>query len=182
WQRNWLQGEVLARQLAYWKHQLADAPVLDLPTDYPRPAVQTFQGARETILLPPELRDRLVALGQQQGVTLFMLLLAAFQVLLARYTDQRDICAGSGVANRPRPELEGLIGFFVNTLVFRSRVADDEPFNLFLARVRAMALEAYAHQDIPFEYLVETLQPERNLSRSPLFQVLFGFFQVTATP
>lgn len=175
WQRKWLQGEVLHSQLSYWKKQLEGAPgLLNLTTDRPRPTVQSFRGRRETIELSKELSDRLKALSRKQGVTLAMTLLAAFQALLYRYTGQEDIVVGSPIANRNRTEIEGLIGFFVNTLVLRSNFSGHPTFKELLARVREMALGAYAHQDLPFEKLVEELHPERNLSHTPLFQVLFN--------
>ncbi|MBV9122341.1 MAG: amino acid adenylation domain-containing protein, partial [Planctomycetes bacterium] len=178
WQRQWLQGEVLQKQLSYWKEQLANAPpALDLPTDYPRPAVQSFHGARQAFTLSSELTDQLRSLSRREGCTLYMVLLAAFQALLHRYTGQEDICVGTPIANRGRSETEGLIGFFVNTLVLRTDLSGDPPFRAFLGRVRTAALSAYAHQDLPFEKLVEEIQPQRDLSRSPLFQVLFAFNQ-----
>jgi amino acid adenylation domain-containing protein len=173
WQRTWLQGDVLATQLAYWRTQLAELTPLPLPTDHPRPAVETFRGAHIPVALGPDLTEALKALSRQAGVTLFMTLLAAFQVLLARYTGQCDIAVGSPIANRTRPELERLIGFFVNTLVLRSDLAGKPQFRELLGRVRAVTLAAYEHQDIPFEKLVEELQPERDMSRHPLFQLMF---------
>ncbi|QMS92433.1 NcpB [Nostoc edaphicum CCNP1411] len=174
WQRQWLVGEVLNSQLSYWKQQLANAPTfLPLPTDRPRPAVQTFNGAYIEFNLSGELTQRLVQLSQKQGVTLFMTLLAAYNTLLYRYTGQTDILVGSPIANRDRTEIEGLIGFFVNTLVMRTEISGDRSFNELLPRIREMALSAYAHQDLPFEMLVEALQPERDLSHTPLFQVMF---------
>ncbi|GHO70203.1 hypothetical protein KSC_090950 [Ktedonobacter sp. SOSP1-52] len=173
WQRSWLQGEVLARQLDYWKQQLRGLTPLELPTDQPRPAVQTFHGALHQRRLPRALSQQLHELSQREGVTLFMTLLAAFQVLLSRYSGQQDIAVGTPIANRTREEVEGLIGFFVNTLVLRSDLSGNPAFIELLARVRAMALGAYAHQEVPFEQVVEALQPQRDLSRSPLFQVLF---------
>ncbi|MBE8991384.1 amino acid adenylation domain-containing protein, partial [Nostoc sp. LEGE 12450] len=174
WQRQWLVGEVLNSQLSYWKQQLANAPTfLPLPTDRPRPAVQTFNGAYQEFALSSELTQRLVQLSQQQGVTLFMTLLAAYNTLLYRYTGQTDILVGTPIANRDRTELEGLIGFFVNTLVMRTNLAENPTFSELLPRIREMALSAYAHQDLPFEMLVEALQPERDLSYTPLFQVMF---------
>ncbi|MCG6135477.1 MAG: non-ribosomal peptide synthase/polyketide synthase [Nostoc sp. LLA-1] len=174
WQRQWLVGEVLKSQLSYWKEQLANAPTfLPLPTDRPRPAVQTFNGAHLEFTLSVELTQKLVKLSQQQGVTLFMTLLAAYNTLLYRYTAQEDILVGTPVAGRDRTELESLIGFFVNTLVMRTNLAENPSFNELLPRIREMALSAYAHQDLPFEMLVEALQPERNLSHTPLFQVMF---------
>jgi amino acid adenylation domain-containing protein/non-ribosomal peptide synthase protein (TIGR01720 family) len=174
WQRQWLQGEVLRSQLSYWKQQLANAPTfLPLPTDRPRPAVQTFNGAYFEFALSVELTQQLTKLSQQQGVTLFMTLLAAYNTLLYRYTGQTDILVGTPIANRDRTEIEGLIGFFVNTLVMRTNLAENPTFNELLPRLREMALSAYAHQDLPFEMLVEALQPERDLSYTPLFQVMF---------
>ncbi|MEH2127083.1 non-ribosomal peptide synthase/polyketide synthase [Nostoc sp.] len=174
WQRNWLQGEVLQNQLSYWEQQLKDAPVLlSLPTDRPRPAVQTYNGAYQEFALTGELTSKLTKFSQEQGVTLFMTLLAAYNTLLYRYTGQTDILVGSPIANRDRTELEGLIGFFVNTLVMRTEVLGDRTFNELLTHVREMALSAYAHQDLPFEMLVEALQPERDMSHTPLFQVMF---------
>ena len=175
WQRKWLQGEVLEAQLSYWKKQLERAPgVLNLPTDRPRPAVQSFRGARQSLELSKELTEELKALSRKEGVTLFMTLLAAFQTLLYRYTAQDDIVVGSPIANRNRTEIEGLIGFFVNTLVLRTNLGGNPTFHELLGRVREVALGAYAHQDLPFEKLVEELHPERSLNHTPLFQVLFN--------
>jgi amino acid adenylation domain-containing protein len=174
WQRQWLQGEVLQRQLSYWQQQLADAPaLLSLPTDRPRPAVQTFAGAYQKFALSLELTKQLTALSQGQGVTLFMTLLAAFDTLLYRYTGQSDILVGTPIANRNRSEIEGLIGFFVNTLVMRTDLSENPSFSELLTQVREVAMDAYAHQDLPFEMLVEVLQPQRDLSHPPLFQVVF---------
>ncbi|WP_445240991.1 amino acid adenylation domain-containing protein [Microcoleus vaginatus] len=175
WQRQQLQGEILETQLAYWKQQLSGSlPILNLPTDFPRPAVQTFQGARQTWELPKDLSLALAQLGQQEKATLFMTLLAAFKTLLYRYTGQTDILVGSPIANRNRSEIEALIGFFVNTLVLRSDLNGNPSFRELLSSVREVALGAYAHQDVPIEKLVEELQPERDLSYSPLFQVAFA--------
>ena len=174
WQREWLAGAQLERQISYWKKQLEGAPgVLDFPTDRPRPAVQSYRGARQSFELSKELTEQVKALSRKEGVTLFMTLLAAFQALLYRYTGQEDIVVGSPIANRNRTEIEGLIGFFVNTLVLRTDLSDSPSFRELLQRVRTMALESYEHQDLPFEKLVEELNPERNLSHSPLFQVMF---------
>ncbi|RMF30995.1 MAG: non-ribosomal peptide synthetase, partial [Chloroflexi bacterium] len=174
WQRKWLQGETLEKQLAYWKEQLSGSPpVLELPTDRPRPSVQTSRGASFAFALPQDLSQAIQALSQEEGVTLFMTLLAAFQTLLYRYTGQEDICVGTPIANRNRPEIEGLIGFFVNTLVLRTDLSGNPRFTELLKRVREVALGAYAHQDLPFEMLVEALQPQRDMSHSPLFQVMF---------
>ena len=174
WQRQWLQGEVLQQQLDYWKAQLSEAPVLALRTNHPRPALQTYHGARELLTVPASLRTALMTVCQREGVTLFMLLLASFQVLLARYSGQSDISVGTPIANRRRTELEGLIGFFVNTLVMRSDLSGNPTFVEVLRRVREVALGAYAHQDVPFEQLVELVEPRRDVSRSPLFSVLFS--------
>jgi len=174
WQREWLQGDVLESQLTYWRDQLADAPtLLELPTDRARSAVQTFAGAHQRFTLPAQLTKKLTQLSQKQGVTLFMTLLAAFDTLLYRYTGQEDILVGSPIANRNQSEIEGLIGFFVNTLVLRTNLEGNPSFNQLIHRVREMATEAYTHQDLPFEMLVEALQPERDLSYTPLFQVMF---------
>ncbi|MCF3582473.1 non-ribosomal peptide synthase/polyketide synthase [Planktothrix agardhii 1811] len=174
WQRQWLQGDVLQTQLNYWQNQLADAPaLLSLPTDHPRPAVQSFVGTQQEFSLSPKLSQALTELSRQQGVTLFMTLLAAFDTLLYRYTGSSDILVGTPIANRNRGEIEGLIGFFVNTLVMRTDLSDNPSFSQLLTRVREVTMDAYAHQDLPFEMLVEALQPERDLSHTPLFQVAF---------
>ena len=174
WQREWLQGDILETQLAYWRQQLNQVSILDLPTDRPRPSVQSYRGTPQQLEIPQALIEALESLSQQAGVTLFMTLLAAFQTLLHRYTGQDDIAVGSPIANRNRSELEGLIGFFVNSLVLRTDLSGDPTFRDLLERVRSVALEAYAHQDVPFEKLVEELHPERHLSRNPLFQVVFA--------
>ncbi|MBW4649608.1 MAG: amino acid adenylation domain-containing protein [Kastovskya adunca ATA6-11-RM4] len=174
WQQQWLQGDVLQNQLSYWKQQLGDRlSVLQLPTDYPRPAVASFRGASQSFSLTAELTEALKALSQKEDVTLFMTLLAAFKTLLYRYTGSEDVVVGSPIANRNRAEIEGLIGCFVNTLVLRTDLSDNPTFRKLLRRVREVTLGAYAHQDLPFEKLVEELQPERNLSYTPLFQVMF---------
>ncbi|MBD2410053.1 non-ribosomal peptide synthetase [Nostoc calcicola FACHB-389] len=173
WQRSWLQGEILASQENYWKQQLGDAPrLLDLPTDYPRPAQQSYQGGREEYCLCSELTEKLKIVSQKHGVTLFMTLLTAFNILLSRYSRQEDLCVGTAIANRTHSYTEGLIGFFVNTLVLRSKIKPEQGFGELLQQSRQICLDAYAHQDIPFEYLVEQLQPERSLSHNPLFQVM----------
>ncbi|WP_164002997.1 non-ribosomal peptide synthetase, partial [Pyxidicoccus caerfyrddinensis] len=174
WQREWLKDEVLYAQLAYWKHQLQGAPaVLELPTDKPRPTVQTFAGEGRGFLWPRELWESTKALAHGEGATPFMVLLAAFQTVLSRYSGQDDVCVGSPIANRTRAETEGLIGFFVNTLVLRARLGGNPTFRQLVAQAREVTLGAYAHQDVPFEKLVEELKPERHLNRSPLFQVMF---------
>lgn len=173
WQRQWLRSEVLDAQLAYWKKQLAGIVPLELPTDYPRPAVQTFKGADIVFVLPQSLTEAIQALSRQEGVTLFMVFLAAFQVLLFRYTDQEDIAIGTPMTNRNQKDLESLIGFFVNTLVLRTHMTSEQSFTEILARVRETCLEAHIHQDLPFEQVVDAIQPQRDLSRSPLFQIMF---------
>ncbi len=172
WQRSWLQGEVQAAELAYWRRQLAGIAGLDLPLDRPRPPVETFRGAHLRLDLDGELTAALHALSRGQGATLFMTLLAGFQALLSRLTRQVDVPVGSPIANRNRAEVEGLIGFFANTLVLRTDLAGDPGFQPLLRRVREVALEAYAHQELPFEKLVGEIQPERDMSRNPLFQVM----------
>ncbi|HEX8321936.1 amino acid adenylation domain-containing protein, partial [Longimicrobium sp.] len=174
WQREQLEGEVLDRQLAYWKERLAGAPeLLELPTDHPRPPVQTYRGASVPVRLPLELLERLQALGRSEGATLYMTLLSAFQVLLSKYAGSEDVVVGSPIAGRTRREVEELIGFFVNTLVLRTDLGGELTFRETLRRVREATLGAYAHQEVPFEKLVAELQPERSLSHSPLFQVMF---------
>ena len=175
WQRQWLQGEVLEAQLAYWKQQLGDTlPVLALPTDRLRPPIQTFHGAQQSLVLPPSLTATLKTLSQQEGVTLFMTLVAAFQTLLYRYTEQTDLVVGTPVAGRTRIETEGLLGCFVNTLVLRTDLSGNPCFRELLVRVREVTLGVYDHQDLPFEKLVEVLQPARDLSRNPLVQVMIA--------
>ncbi|HEX2189470.1 MAG TPA: amino acid adenylation domain-containing protein, partial [Longimicrobiaceae bacterium] len=174
WQREQLAGAVLDRQLAYWKERLAGAPeLLELPTDRPRPAVQTYRGANVPVELPPQLLERLQALGRSEGATLYMVLLGAFQVLLSKHGGGEDVVVGSPIAGRTRREVEELIGFFVNTLVLRTDLSGDPSFREVLGRVREATLGAYEHQEVPFEKLVAELQPERSLTHSPLFQVMF---------
>src|SRR6266404_625849 len=177
WQRRWFDGEVYRSQLAYWKKKFATLPVaLELPTDHPRPNVQAykaFRGAHHTIRLSKQLTKDLKLLCQQENVTLFMALLAAYQVLLHRYTGDRDIVVGTPMAGRQIPETEELIGLFINTLALRTDVSGNPSFRELLCRVKQIALEAYAHQDLPFERLVKELQPERTLAHNPLFQVMF---------
>ncbi len=175
WQREWLQGEILQKQLSYWKEQLAGVPsVLELPTDRSRPPVLSVRGATQSVILSHDFIAKLTALSQREGVTLFMTLLAAFHTLLSRYAGQEDIVVGSPIANRSFAEIEPLIGFFVNTLALRGDVSGDPTFRELMARTKEVCLRAYAHQDIPFERLVEELQPERSLSHSPIFQVMFA--------
>ncbi len=174
WQRQWLQGKPLAAQLGYWKQQLGgDLPVLQLPTDFPRSRMQSFHGGVISFSLSEALSNQLKALAQRESCTLFMTLLAAYKLLLYRYTGQTDMIVGSPVANRNRAELEGLIGFFVNTLVLRTDLSGNPTFRELLQRVRQTTWEAYDHQDLPFEKLVEELHPERDLSYNPLFQAKF---------
>jgi amino acid adenylation domain-containing protein len=174
WQRNWLQGEVLEKQLQYWKEQLEGAPpVLSLPTDRPRPEKPTFRGAMHHFLLSVSLAEAIRALSRQQGGTAFMTMLAAFQTLVLHYTKQPDIVLGTDLANRTTVQTEALIGFFVNLLALRTDLSGDPTFEQLLGRVREVALGAYAHQDLPFDKLVEELQPERSLSHNPVVQVLF---------
>jgi len=174
WQKQWLQEADLQSQLFYWREKLGDIPpYLELPTDYPRPPVQSYHGGHFHFWIPNHIYQQLRNLSQEQDVTLFMTLLAAFKVLLHRYAGQADISIGVPIANRRWVELEQLIGFFVNTLVMRTAIEDDIDFLTLLSRVRSVALEAYANQDVPFEMLVDELQPERDMSHTPLFQVMF---------
>jgi amino acid adenylation domain-containing protein len=176
WQREWLQGEALEEQLEYWRSQLAGAPqVLELPTDRPRPATQTFHGASESFVVPAALTVALGALSRREGATLFMTLLAGFAAVLSRYSGQEEVVVGTPIAGRTRREVEGLIGFFVNTLPLRADLTGNPSFGELLGRVREACLGGYQHQELPFEKLVEELQPERSLSRNPLFQVMFVF-------
>ncbi|NEO15578.1 MAG: amino acid adenylation domain-containing protein [Moorea sp. SIO3E8] len=177
WQKNYLQGETLETQLNYWKQKLQDLPQLQLPTDHPRPAVETFNGAGIPINIPATVTSKVKQLTQKQGSTLFMTLLAAFKVLMSRYSGQESIAVGTPIANRNRSEIEGLIGFFVNSLVMYTDLGGFPSFTEVLNRVKQTALEAYSHQDIPFEKLVEELQPQRSLSQNPLFQVSFAVQQ-----
>ncbi|HKY27539.1 MAG TPA: amino acid adenylation domain-containing protein [Pyrinomonadaceae bacterium] len=175
WQREWLQGEVFDEQLSYWRSNLAGAPPeLQLPVDRPRPAQQSFQGATLSVNLSEELSRSLVEFSQREGVTLFMTLLAAFKTLLYRYSGQQDIVVGTPIAGRNRVDIEGLIGFFVNTLALRTNFSGNPSFRQLLGQVKEATLGALAHQDLPFEKLVEELNPERNVNHSPIFQVVFG--------
>ncbi len=183
WQREWLSGERLEEQLDYWRRQLHAAPaVLELPTDYPRPAQQSYHGRTFKLPFDPELVNGLKQLSRQSGCTLFMTLLAAFKVLLYRYTGFQDIVVGTPVAGRSRGELEGLIGFFINTLVLRTDLSGEITFKELLGRVREVCLGAYAHQDLPFEKLVEELQPERSLAHMPLCQVAISLQNLQVAP
>lgn len=183
WQRDLLSGPVLETQLAYWRRQLEDAPtVLELPTDRPRPAIQDTQGVQATISLPPGLAASLGALSRREGATLFMALLATFQILLGRYTGQDDVIVGAPVAGRTRREFENLIGFFINTVVLRCDLSGNPTFAELLGRVREVCLGAFTHQDVPFDRLVQAVQPERDLSRNPLFDILFNYISYPNTP
>ncbi len=183
WQREWLGSDILASEITYWRQQLAGAPaLLELPTDWPRPEKQAFRGAIASARLSPELNEPLLSVSRQQGATLFMTLLAGFQVLLARHSGQSDVSVGTPIAGRLHVELEALIGCFVNTLVLRSEMSEDPSFRQHLGEIRNTALGAYAHQQVPFEKLVEELEPERSLSYSPLFQVLLVMQNVPAKP
>src|SRR5215213_8176246 len=174
WQREQLTNEFLAEQLDYWREQLSGAPaVLELPTDHVRPAVKSYRGARERVELSVDLTAAVKALSREQGVTLFMVLLAAFKVLLWRYAGQADVVVGTPIANRRQSEIEGLIGFFVNTLALRTNISGNESFTDLLKRVREVCLGAYQHQDVPFEMVVEEMAVERALNHTPLFQVMF---------
>ncbi|HEV2735386.1 MAG TPA: amino acid adenylation domain-containing protein, partial [Longimicrobiaceae bacterium] len=177
WQRGWLRGETLERQTGFWRDRLAGAPpLLELPADAPRPAVQGHRGARATLLLPRPLADGLQALSRREGATLFMTLLAAWKLLLSRLSGQEDVVVGTPVAGRSRTEAEGLVGFFVNTLALRTDLSGSPTFRELLARVRESTLGAYQHQDLPFEQVLEAVRPERSLSHAPLFQVFFNLF------
>ncbi|MGD9250888.1 MAG: amino acid adenylation domain-containing protein [Desulfobacterales bacterium] len=178
WQREWLQGEVLENHLSYWRKQLKGVRVLQMPTDHPRPAVQTYRGACQSLLLSATLTDALKDLSQTEGTTLFITLLAAFNTLLYRHSGQEDIVVGSPIANRNRAEIEGLIGFFVNSLAMRTNLSGNPTFRELIRRVQGAALGAYEHQDLPFEKLVEELNPERDISHTPLFQVMFNMTHV----
>ena len=174
WQRELLKSDALAGQKAYWQRQLADPPVLELPADHPRPPIISYRGSSVPVVIPAELVQELRVIGQRQRATLFMTLMAAFHVLLARYTGQDDIVVGFPIANRQELEVEGLIGFLVNTLPLRVDLSGDPPFDEVLRRVRQRAVEAYTHQDVPFEQLVEDVVPERDLARTPIFQAMLA--------
>ena len=176
WQRDWLSGSRLEGQLQYWKEALQDLPVLALPTDRARPVAQSFRGARHVVRIPDSVWTALAAFSEQENATLFMTLVAAYCVLLHRYTNQIDFPIGIPIANRTRTEFEALIGFFVNTLVLRADVSGNPGFRELVRRVRETTLGAFAHQDLPFEVLVAQLQRGREISRNPLFQVTFQLF------
>ncbi len=172
WQRDWLQGEELAKQINYWKKHLEAVPPLEMPTDRPRPALRSHKGTTYPVELSESLSQGLEALSREADCTLFVILMAAFRTLLYRYSGQNDFAVGTLIANRTRPEIEGLIGFFANTLVLRRDLSDRPSFRELLRQERDIALDAYSHQDLPFEKLVDELQPERDLSRTPFFQVM----------
>ncbi|MFC6022937.1 condensation domain-containing protein, partial [Plantactinospora solaniradicis] len=176
WQRQWLTGDVLEEHLAYWRERLADAPVLELPTDRPRPAVRSSDGAIIEFAIPQEVVEALRSVSRSAGASMFMTLFSAYAMLLSRYSGQDDIVVGTPIANRNRAEIEGLIGYFVNTLVLRTDLSGDPTFTELLGRVRAETLAAFAHQDVPFDRLVDELVSDRDRSRTPLFQVLFNYF------
>jgi amino acid adenylation domain-containing protein len=182
WQRELLSGEPLEKQLGYWRMRLAGiAPQVNLPTDRPRPESQTYRGGNVPVALGPQLSSKLRAFSQHHGVTLFMTLYAGWAVLLSRLSGEQEIVIGTPIANRQRAELEALIGIFVNTLVLRIELRDDLRVDELIAQVKELTLEAYDHQDVPFEQIVEALQPQRSLSRNPLFQVMFGLHNVPRT-
>jgi non-ribosomal peptide synthetase component F len=176
WQRNWLQGDVMEKLMLYWRRRLGGTvPVLNLPTDHVRPALARFRGRHDSYMIEAPLSESLRQLSQQQGATLFMTLLATFEILLMRYTKQEDLIVGTAIANRNRGETEGMIGFFINMLALRTDLSGDPSFRDLLKQVREAALGAYAHQDMPFERLVEEFVPDRASSQTPLVQVAFGF-------
>ncbi len=181
WQRDWLKDDVLQAKLAFWKKQLDGISVLDLPTDFPRPAIQTYHGTFEEIPIPASIIAAIRSLCRQEQITPFMFYLAIFKILLLRYTGQQDIAVGAPIANRNWFETENLIGTFVNTVVLRTQFTDNPTFKEFLHYVRELSLDAFNHQDFPFEKLVEELQPERDMSHSPLVQVLFNVLNAPQT-
>src|SRR5262249_10268059 len=182
WQAQWVGSEEESVQLDYWARELAGLAPLELPTDRPRPAAQTFQGAKVSTMLPASLVAGLERLGRERGATLFMTVLAGFATVLSRYSGQHDIAVGTPVAGRRAAELEHLVGFFVNNVVLRLDTSGNPTFTEFLDRVRERCVGAYAHADVPFERVVERLRPARDLSRSPLFSVMFAFGNVPLPP
>ncbi|MBA2681502.1 MAG: non-ribosomal peptide synthetase, partial [Ktedonobacteraceae bacterium] len=175
WQREWLQASILEKQQEYWRHKLLGAPaLLSLPSDFPRPTVQAFQGARESFVIAQETSAQLKALSKRERVTLFIAVLSAFYVFLYRYSGQEDLVIGTPIANRTRTEVEPLIGVFINTLALRTRISEHMSFREIIGRIRETCVDAYNNQDLPFEQLIEILQPERSLGYTPLFQVMFG--------
>jgi len=182
WQKNFLQGDVLAKKLDYWKQKLNSVPPIELPADYPRPGVRSNRGAMLLFSVDKQLTNRLQQLSQNNGVTLFMTLLGAFNVLIHRYSNQEDICVGTPVAGRQQDQLENLVGFFVNTLALRTEVNGNSSFEDILEKVRKTTLEAYEHQEVPFEKIVEAVVRERDMSRTPVFQVMFVFQNTPPIP
>jgi amino acid adenylation domain-containing protein len=183
WQRNWLQGEILEKQLDYWRQKLAGAPTsLDLPIEFPRPPIQSYRGARQYLQLPAELAQDIAALSKKRGITRFILVLAVFKILIQRYCGQDQIVVGSPIANRNRLEVENLMGFLANTLVLYTDLSGNPSFVELLERVRETVLGAHTNQDVPFELLVQALQPQRDMSRSPLFQVMFNYMLGYSSP
>ncbi len=182
WQRERMQGEVLAGEVAYWRQQLQNSPpLLELPTDHPRPSTRTYHGQRVSSVLSADLVKALKSVGRQEGATLFMTLLAAYQLLLSRHSGLEDVVVGTPVAGRVRAEFEGLIGVFINNLVLRTDLTGHPSFRELLKRTRAVSLQAQAHQEVPFEKIVEVMQPERALSHTPLFQVMFNMLNFEST-
>ena len=181
WQKQWLQGQVLQDHLTYWQQHLTGAPnLITLPPDRPRPTILTEAGAQQKIILPAQLYRALKTLSQQEGVTLFMTLLATFQVVFMRSSGQTDLVLGVPVANRSRTEVEDLLGYFVNTLALRTDLSGNPSFHQLLMQVRDMTLQAFAHQDISFEQVVQSLQIERSASYTSLFQVMFSIAECSA--
>ncbi len=178
WQRNYISGNYLSEEITYWKNQLEGIEYLDFPTDFPRPAQQRFVGNRKTFAINPLLREQLANTSQTNGVTLFMTMLASFKVLLYKYTGQEDICVGSPIAGRNHKELESLIGFLANTLALRTNVSSSEQFTTFLQKIKETTLDAYLHQDIPFEKIVDAIGVQRETSRTPIFQIMFSMEEV----
>ena len=174
WQRQWLTGEVLEKQLNYWKQQLAGAtPSIEIPTDKPRPSVKSYRGDSKQFEIARNLTEQLNSLSQKLGVTLYQILLASYVILLYRYSGQEDISVGCAIANRNSRALEPIVGFFANTLVLRNQIKGNPSFSEFLSQLRQVAMSAYAHQDVSFQQVVTALQPERSLSYHPLFQTMF---------
>src|SRR6185437_10980579 len=182
WQRNYLNEAQLSEKLNYWKQKLEGTAPLQLPADYSRPAVQSSRGAAYSFKTDKKLQEQLQKLSHQNGATLYMTLLSAFNVLLYRYSGQEDICVGTPVAGRSQQETENLIGFFINTLALRSRVEGSKPFSQLLQEIKETTLEAYSHQEVPFEKVVDAVVKTRDMSRSPLFQVLFSLQNTPEVP
>src|SRR5262249_38867239 len=172
WQREYLAGGILEAEVRYWKEQLKDAAILKLPTDHVRPAATSYRGGSERVEIGARSSEALRNLSRREGATLFMVMMAAFKVVLMRWSGEEDVVVGTVIANRTRREVEGLIGFFVNTLVMKTNLGGNPSFRELIRREREVALGAYAHQEVPFDKLVEEINPDRDLSRSPLFQVM----------